>query len=308
MLGPRNLGTADFYADLALANFGREVAAEVAGVFEKMDCELPRPLRGCPFGLNADARPWDEVAKEFAFVDALQLCRKMVSGAGNLSRFDYWLDSYRYLRASAHMECTIGRFQKEMVKVQAEQDPGKRKELAKTLAVPAYREMYQQSVEALGLLMQTTHTAAELGFMPIWQKHYLPGTIGLADQVVKALGEPLPADLQPTQEYLGTPRIIVPTIRGTVMEGDKTPLRIIVLDKQLPKSAKLHWRTLGTGTYAAVDFQHAARGVYTVNLPPVSAAGIEYYLEVTLATGQQLAWPATAPQLNQTVVALPPGT
>jgi len=57
--------------------------------------------------------------------------------------------------------------------------------------------------------------------------------------------------------------------------------------------------------YAAVDFQHVARGIYTAALPPVRAAGIEYYIEVTTGEGQQLMFPPTAPRLNQTVAALP---
>ena len=129
--------------------------------------------------------------------------------------------------------------------------------------------------------------------------------VTLGATLTSALGEPLPADVQPTQRYQGPPRLIVPTIRSTAVEGDQLPLRIIVLDQQPPRGVKLHWRTMGTGEYAVVDFQHVARGVHTVNLPPISSAGLEYYLEATTGDGQQLVFPPTAPQLNQTIVALP---
>ncbi|MCX6872266.1 MAG: hypothetical protein NTW21_00425, partial [Verrucomicrobia bacterium] len=98
----------------------------------------------------------------------------------------------------------------------------------------------------------------------------------------------------------------VPTIRNTVMEGDKPPLRIIVLAGQPPQVARFHWRTMGTGEYAVADFQHVARGVYSINLPPVSAAGIEYYIEATTGDGQRLVFPLTAPQLSQTVTCMSP--
>jgi hypothetical protein len=65
---------------------------------------------------------------------------------------------------------------------------------------------------------------------------------------------------------------------------------------------------MGTGEYAAVDFQHVARGVYRTNLPPIPAAGIEYYVEVTTRDGQQLMFPATAPRLDQTIMALSQGS
>jgi len=32
---------------------------------------------------------------------------------------------------------------------------------------------------------------------------------------------------------------------------------------------------------------------------------LEYYIRVTIAKGQDLVWPATAPKLNQTVVVMP---
>ncbi|MCX6873744.1 MAG: hypothetical protein NTW21_08045, partial [Verrucomicrobia bacterium] len=96
----------------------------------------------------------------------------------------------------------------------------------------------------------------------------------------------------------------VPTIRNTVMEGDKPPLRIIVLAGQPPQVARFHWRTMGTGEYAVADFQHVARGIYSINLPPISPAGIEYYIEATTGDGQRLVFPSTAPQLSQTVTCL----
>jgi hypothetical protein len=44
--------------------------------------------------------------------------------------------------------------------------------------------------------------------------------------------------------------------------------------------------------------------VYTAQLPPMREA-MEYYIAAETATGQKLRWPATAPTLNQTIVALP---
>jgi hypothetical protein len=45
---------------------------------------------------------------------------------------------------------------------------------------------------------------------------------------------------------------------------------------------------------------HVARGVYRAQLPPL-ADDIEYYVEARVA-GQSFVFPATAPDLNQTVV------
>jgi hypothetical protein len=45
------------------------------------------------------------------------------------------------------MECAIGRYNQVMTGAQAEKDLTKRKELAKTLVLPAYREVFQQAVQ-----------------------------------------------------------------------------------------------------------------------------------------------------------------
>jgi len=309
---PRGLSTADFYADWARANFGREVAGQVAAIFERIDGNLPRVASQCPCGVRPNIRTWSQVVKEYWFVDALQECRKKVKGAGNLARFDYWLNSLRYLRATGGMECAMGQFSQAMAKVDVEEDPVKRKELARTLAVPAYREVFQRYCEAFRLLLQTTNSAGGLGTVAIWQQRFYSGDIGnLGDPysmgtiLSNVLGEPLPTDLQPTQQYKGPARLIVPTIRSTAVEGEKLAVPIIILSENPAREARLHWRPMGTGEYSVADLQHVARGVYSAALPPIPVAGIEYYIKVTTDDGQQLVFPATAPRLNQTVVALP---
>ncbi len=305
----RGLSTADFYADWARANFGSEAAGEIATVFERIDGNLPRVLNGCPCGLKPDNRPWNQVAEEYGFVTALEECRKKVKGTGNLARFDFWLNSLRYLRAAAAMECAIGHYHQVIGKVPAEQDPMRRKEWARTLALPAYREVFRRYCEAFDLLLQMTSTAGDLGTVAVWQQTYYPEVIEkLGATLSKALGEPLPADLQPTQQYQGPPRLIVPTIRGTAVEGERVALRAIVLSEKLPREKKLRWRVTGTGEYAVMDLRHVARGVYSADLPPLPAAGIEYYIEVTGDDGRRLMFPPTAPRLNQTVVALSQGS
>jgi hypothetical protein len=60
---------------------------------------------------------------------------------------------------------------------------------------------------------------------------------------------------------------------------------------------------MGQGAYRAVPLQNVARGVFAATLPP-PAADVEYYIEVR-AGSQVVRFPATAPELNQTVIVLP---
>jgi len=62
---------------------------------------------------------------------------------------------------------------------------------------------------------------------------------------------------------------------------------------------------MGRGDWQAVPLRHVARAVYTVTLPPVTGESLEYYIEAGTAGGAMLRWPATAPELNQTVVVMP---
>jgi hypothetical protein len=60
---------------------------------------------------------------------------------------------------------------------------------------------------------------------------------------------------------------------------------------------------LGAGQFKPVAAAHKARQTYSVKLPAQSSGTVEYYLEAVLEDGQKVVWPATAPALNQTVIA-----
>ena len=102
---------------------------------------------------------------------------------------------------------------------------------------------------------------------------------------------------QPWQDYRGEPRLVNMTARTAATKGECLTLRIIALDKQPVKSVTAHLRPLGTGEWREIPASHIARAVYEAKL---SAArdDFEYYI----TAGDALVWPATAPQLNQTVV------
>jgi hypothetical protein len=69
----------------------------------------------------------------------------------------------------------------------------------------------------------------------------------------------------------------------------------------------LYWRPLGKGQYSTVALKRVGRAVYSVEIPVAATAGVafEYYVKVMASDGQVLHFPATAPELNQTVVVVP---
>ena len=307
---PRDLATADFYDDWAATQFGIEAADRISQLFQRIDGRLPRPAAWVngPGGFAPDTRAWDEVSGEYAFVGELESIRPLVRGAGNLERFDYWLNSFRYLMMTSHLRCAWGRFNEAMEKVNAEQNSSSRAQLARETALPRYRALVELTGEAVTHLLATVSTNGELGTVTNINSHLLPSMLGeTGKKLAEALGEELPADAVPSREYSGNPRIIVPTLESALVAGEPLTLKVIILDRTMPERAKLSWRTIGEEAFTNVPLEHIARGVYTVTVLPdgIPDDGIEYFLAAVTASGDTLHFPATAPHLNQTVVAIP---
>jgi len=303
----------DFYTDWALHEFGLEMAGEAARIFSEMDGRLPRPSDwvGGPGGYRPDPRPWKEVRHEYVFVDKLAELRPGVTGAGNLARFDYWLDNFRFLRATGHMRCAWAAYDRAIKKVHREKRPQEKTRLAREVALPRRIALIEVVEEAYAHLLATVNTSGAMGTLCNLEQHTFPTMLDEpAEELEKILGEPLPPEAQLTHEYRGPTRVFVPTVRSSLLEGEPLTLKVIVLDEKIlaPSSlSALHWRRLGTGSFSKVPLQHLARGVYTVEIPgsQIAGADIEYYVEVQLADGESVHWPATAGTINQTVVIMP---
>ena len=305
----RFLPTGDFYRDWAASQFGPEVAQPTAALFERLDGRLPRPtdwVHG-PGGMKPDNAPWETVAKSYAFVDELAALRPKVKGAGNLERFDFWLNQFRYMKAASQIRCTWARYNKAVAGVKARKDPQARKKLAEQTALPIRRELLRQVGQAHALLLSTVSTPGGMGNVANWAQHILPGLLTRpGGELSKLLGRPLPADAVPDKRYAGPPRIIVPTVRTSISRGERLVLKVIVLADQPAREAAVYWRPMGRGEVAKVPLQHVARGVYRAALPAeATRADLEYYIRAVTARGRELHFPATAPKLNQTVIVTP---
>jgi hypothetical protein len=303
---PRFLPVADFYTDWARAEFGAAVAEPVAAIFATLDGHFPRAsdwIRG-PGVVVVNRKLWAEVAPQHAFVDELAALRRQVRGAGNLERFDWWLNTMRFNRAMARLGCARGALDALMEQINKEPDVAVRQRLAREQALPQRRELVSLLAEMYGCLLATLNNATELGTLcNIEQQSMLRTRLITANdaKLEELLGAPLPADVQPWPDYRGPARLIVLTARGSQHAGEALPLRIIALDKQPVKSVSVHLRPLGGGKWKKVTAKHIARAVYQANLPSAKK-DFEYYVATETANGQKLVWPATAPAMNQTVV------
>ncbi len=320
---PRDLPAEDFYLDWAKAEFGDAVAGPAARIFarldggpdmgtgRKRDAHLPRPstwVNG-PGGVVPDSRPWEEVEKEYGFVDELAALRSRVSGAGHLERFYYWLNTMRYLKAVGRVNCTWARFNAAMAEVKKEKNKEKQRELARATALPVRRELVKQVGDVHDLLLATITTTGGMGTVANWQQHLLPSLLTRpGEELAEILGEPLPADAMPSRRYEGPPRLIVPTVRTSLAADEDLHLKAIIVGAREGRQTQptLHWRPLGRGEFETIPLEHVARSVYTVHLPARQIAGndIEYYVQASVGF-DKVHFPVTAPALNQTVVVMP---
>ena len=299
--------TKDFYEDWALHQFGPGAAA-AAAIFQRIDCHLPKPSTWTdgPGGIRPDARPWEQVRKEYGFVEEFAALRPQVKGAGNLERFDYWLSTFRYFRAIGEMNCAWAEYNRVFDKLKQEKDAAAQKQLARQEALPARQKLVRLVGVIYENLLATVLTPGELGTVMNWNQHNLPGLLlkpGV--ELARMLGEPLPAEAQPGSEYDGAMRVIVPTLRTSLAANEALKLKVIILSKDPPRQAALYWRALGQGPFAQLPLQHLQRGVYSVELPAALGDDFEYYVEAEPAQGEAVRFPATAPALNQTVVVCP---
>ncbi|GAB6187037.1 malectin domain-containing carbohydrate-binding protein [Thermopirellula anaerolimosa] len=305
----RFLASHDFYLDWAAAQFGPEVAAEIAEIFAAVDGRLPRPSNwvGGPGGIQPDPRPWEKVAPEYAFVSQLEALRDRVVGPGNLERFDYWLNLFRYMRANGQVNCTWAVYNAAVAKAKQAPTPEEQRRVAREEALPLRIQLVRETAQAHHYLLAHVSTYGGLGNVANWQQHVLPMLLyDPGAELEQMLGEPLPPEAQPGTDYEGPPRLIVPTQRTLLTAGEAFRVKVIVLGFT-PDRPVLRWRPLGDKEFRDVPLEHDARGVYRATIgADILTGDFEYYVEAQTGGVARLRYPAAAPGVNLSVVVLRP--
>ena len=159
--------------------------------------------------------------KEYAFVDEIEALRPLVEGPGNLERYQYWLDNFRYLRSIAEVRCVWAQFNAAMEKVKAEKNPDAQKKLARELALPIRKKLVAAFAELHRHLLATVSNPGEMGNVCNWQQQIMPVVLTApGEELAKLLGEKLPADAMPSKQYAGPPRVFVREVRSGIVAGE----------------------------------------------------------------------------------------
>ena len=298
----RDVGNEDVYQRWAAAEFGEHVAAQIAGIFSRLDGgpEFRGPsvldavnrrfthlyrtsewYRAAPGVVVRESEPWAKIAERFEFIEALEGIQPEIVSAAQRERFAYWLNTFRYTRELAHAGCLLG----ELDRLAA--DLGAADDLERAVQVRA--EAAEQWGKAVTYLLMTVQTPGELGCLA-GLHHRSLGTyraLTLHDgALTEALGQPLPP-LPVWPEYRGEARLIVPTLRRHLTDGEDLRLKVMLLGQQSGAAPQLHWRPLGSaGDSTTLEFQHLSRGVYEYVLSASAIGGQDFEYSVSARIGQ----------------------
>ena len=309
---PRFLPTLDFYTDWATAQFGAEAGPRAAALFARLDGHFPRPCdwnRG-PGVIAVNPQPWSKVEPAYRFVEEFASYRPQVTGPAAQERFHWWLETFRYTRAMARLGCARGELDRVIAAIGKTSDPQARRQRARQEALPLRLELVPLLGELYRHLLATLHNTSEMGMVVNVEQQALLRTqlLTVHDRLLTDwLGEALPPAAAPWHDYRGPDRIVVPTRRSSLEPREALKLKVIILAATPPKTAALHWRTLGRGSYATIPLSLVNRSVYSGVLPAnATTEALEYYVQTTTAGGNILRYPASAPHLNLTAVVQPP--
>ncbi|MHC5055663.1 MAG: malectin domain-containing carbohydrate-binding protein [Planctomycetota bacterium] len=121
----RSMPTEDFYLDFARASFGGAAAEPVGSLLAGIDgVNFPEHSRwqGGPGAVKVHNSSREDVDRRYAFVDEFADLRPLVKGPGDVARFDYWLETFRYARSMAQVGACRGRLDAAAKALGAEKD------------------------------------------------------------------------------------------------------------------------------------------------------------------------------------------
>jgi hypothetical protein len=289
-----------FWADWGRGMFGGEAGAETGRTLQKFD--------GCHLGINAlirgGAQTTDaQISEFFAPLRELESLRPRINGAGNLDRFDYWLNFVRASRLRVRTWVLAARLAVKVTEVNSLADAGQKRSLARNEILPLRLEIARDYEDMIAAFVRCARSAGEIGAISSIESGSRARILSAQDTALAALlGEALPPEAAVNTSYRGAPRIFVSSKCAQINFNEPLEIRAFVLSGPKCAGVNLYWRVLGKSAFKKVAATHRARQAYRVSLPPQPRGAVEYYLEAVLDDGQKVLWPATAPAIGQTAV------
>ena len=313
----RDLPSLDFYNEWCRIQFGPEVSDQMAGIFASLDgvkmktnkteaglTNLPRPARWLngPGNLLVNTHPWDSVKTQYNFIDEIDKLRPLVSGNGNLERFDYWLNQFKYLKATGKLACTVGAFNLEAKKLSLMNDID-RKRLVNVKLIQLLKQEAEELKDVHYYLISSITTWGGIGNVANWQQHIIPKQILPHIKMVKDFdGDTSVIKNLFSKEMKEVSRVLVPSPQPMIESGKDYIVKVICFNIN-PESAKIFWRPLGKNKYEQSDLKRISDTYWEATIPSKSITDdFEYYLRID--EKKHFIFPVTAPTINQAVTLL----
>jgi len=313
----RDMECFDFYQDWCNKQFGEEISNEMAKIFTSLDgvkekaekpdsysTNLPRPsqwVKG-PGGIYINPHPWDSVKIQYAFIGEVEKLRQSVSGKGNLERFDYWLNQFKYLEATGKFSCKLGEYRKA-VKTMVDLTGEEKESFATDVLIPLVKKEIEELSDVHKYLIQSVTTWGGIGNVTNWQQHIIPLYIVPQINEIKNItcDSLWVSTLFPT-DLPGVKKIIVPSPQTIIEEGKDYKVTVICFNVTA-QNAKIFWRPLGQKKYNQADLVKTSDTYWEAIIPADSIMDyFEYY--ILIEDEKQYLFPASAPQINHAVTLL----
>jgi len=168
-----------FWQQWAQDEFGNTpTASQAADIFSSIDSyKLPRPVNWIngPGGMQANTLPWSQVYLNYQFVEQFASLRAMIQGVSNLVRFDFWMNTFLYMRALAQAECDWGAYNTAVDKVNsATRDPVLRRNDSMLTVIPLRETLVSQVGTMISYLQQAICSTGTMGTVMNIEQHSLP--------------------------------------------------------------------------------------------------------------------------------------
>jgi hypothetical protein len=318
----RDLPVEDFYSDWVKSEFGSS-NVRLVRIFTELDSKGTESKEGYkgdaplnasdwiqgPGGLmvNRDLADIEERIERYDFLPEFEAFRGSITGAGNLERFDYWLNAFRFNKAVLEVTHTQIELNTIVDRIKREINKGKKLDIATVEALPKRIELAEKWENMNRILLSFVSSSGELGTVANLEMHNIRknGNLTGHDELLQSILEAdLPAEANVSKAYSGKTRIVVTSEPSILQSGKDFYLRIRVLSEEENITGKIFYKGLGERDYIAADLERMASNVFEVRIAADDIPGdFEYYIEVV--TGKEkVLHPATAGDINLAVVIL----
>ena len=322
--GPdRDLPVQDFYTDWVKSEFGLS-DSRLIRIFTDLDSKGTESREGYKGDAPLNASDWiqgpgglmvnrelaetEERIKRYDFLPDFEAFRGGISGAGNLERFDYWLNNFRFNQAVLEVTHTQIELNIIIDRIRKENNDRKKLEIATSEALPKRIQLAEEWEDMNRILLSFVSTNGELGTIANLEMHNIRkngNLTGWDDFLQSVLQAELPAQAFVSKDYKGKTRIISATQQSVLKQGEEFYLRIRVLSEVESLTGTLYYRKLGERDYSMTALKQLGSHVFEVNIPAKDIPDdFEYYVEVE-AGKEKILYPATAGDINQAVVIAP---